>query len=135
MREIGSLGLTIRMLLQPWYIVAMTRGPRVETNDITTTLDEWLAIDHKQTETIVKAIGCKHPEYHRAQQNLRIDILKRFADTFGKYMRLQGDAKIQAKTAEAELTRQCQYLRMCHRVLGEKSPLTIRCYCDEEHAH
>jgi len=112
------------------FVAAYAALPKVPSDDTTTTLDEWLPIDHQQSAVICQALGCAHIEHHKEQQTLRIAILKKFARTFGEYMRLEGDARVAVKAEETALTHQFQEARKCHRNFGE-GDIPVRCYCDE----
>ncbi|MBI3074707.1 MAG: hypothetical protein HYY92_00640 [Parcubacteria group bacterium] len=135
MREIGNTGLLLRIICHPFLYLYVKKGPIVKSDDTTTTLDEWLVIDHMQTDTVVKIIGCKCPRSHKEQQMERIVIYKQFGlHTFGEVMRLKGEKKKAVKEAQASLTAQFKTAKQCHRNFGKDGTFLIRCYCDE-HTH
>ena len=122
-----NLGALFR---DPKFAAAYDALPKVPSDDTTTTLDEWLPIDHQQSDAIIKALGCNHPEHHKEQQTLRIAILKKFVRTFGEYMRLEGNARAMVKSDETALVLQFDKARKCHRDFSGRGFL-VRCYCDE----
>ena len=135
MREIGHTGLLLRIICHPFLYLSFNKGSLVKSDDTTTTLDEWLVIDHQQTDIVVKITGCRCPDFHKWQHSGSIAIYKQFGlNTFGETRRLEGEKKKAVKEAQASLTAQFKTARQCHRNFGEGGPFLIRCYCDE-HTH
>lgn len=131
--KLDNLRMTARFAFHPLLFAAFMRQPKLTTEDTVTTLDEWLTIDERHTNIVVKILGCKCPQSHKNQQRENMAIRKKFARTFGEWRALEGPSKKTCTEEIKNITTRYEKERQCHRTFACGS-ISVRCYCDE-HAH
>src|SRR3989344_4342941 len=121
MRKYAWSRIFLKALIRPGLFIQFLRLQRSYSD-----LDEWLRIDERKTEIVVKIIGCRNAESFKNQQRENMRYRKKFTDSFRVWLELVKRPEHQG--AISAIADEYERKKLCHRRYRGKDA-GARCYC------